>query len=54
MKTRTILCVIALTMAPTFAAAMGCGPDHREQVSSCAEGQVWNDTLATCVPGSTS
>ena len=53
MNAKTILFVAALMMAPTFAAAMGCGSNH-EQAMSCGDGQVWDSTLRNCVDQKTS
>ncbi len=48
MKTKTILAAIALTLAPTFAFAMGCGADHNQQASSCKAGTSWDADTGSC------
>ena len=51
MKTKTILCALALSLAPTLSLAMGCS-DYRTQpvtAMSCADGQVFDAETRTCV-----
>lgn len=57
MTFRTLVAAALLSLAPGLALAGGggCGFDHmKEQVSSCADGYVWDSAAATCVPKATS
>ncbi|MEL7212595.1 MAG: hypothetical protein AAGK92_08040 [Pseudomonadota bacterium] len=48
---KTTLAVLAMILAPSFAAAMGCSDaDHTKQVMSCAMGSTWDETTQACVP----
>ncbi len=50
-KKPALLAVLALAAMPSIAAAM-CSDGHAPVVrtsSQCAEGQVWDATLQTCV-----
>ena len=51
MKTKTILCALALSLAPTLSLAMGCsGATHQPVTAmSCAEGQVFDAETNACV-----
>ena len=56
MKIKTTLCLIALTLAPTFALA-GPGCDREKMnisASSCVEGTVYDAATGVCVPQTTS
>ena len=55
MKTKTILCALALSLAPTlsFAACSGMAK-HDQTAMSCAEGQVFDAATRTCVDQTTS
>jgi hypothetical protein len=55
MKIKTTLAVIALTLAPSLAAAM-CSDksDMKVTASACAEGQVWDQATGTCTLPSSS
>lgn len=49
-RTAGLLCVLALTLAPTLAAAM-CGEGHApvlQTTSPCEQGQVWDARTQTC------
>ncbi len=49
MQIKTTLAVIALTLAPSLALAMGCQDRHVQQsASQCEAGQVWNETTQSC------
>ena len=56
MKIKTTLCLIALTLAPTFALAGGTGCDREkmQSASQCAAGQVWDAAQQACTPEVTS
>jgi hypothetical protein len=55
MKIKTTLCLIALTLAPTFAlAGPGCDREKMQSASQCAPGQVWDAAQQACMPGVTS
>ncbi len=55
MKIKTTLCVIALTLAPTFAlAAAGCNQEKMQSASQCDAGQVWDAAKQACTPEVTS
>lgn len=48
MKLKATIAAIALTLAPTFAVAMGgCGMET--SASQCGVGQVWDQTTNSCV-----
>ena len=48
---KTTLAVLALTLIPSLAAAMGCNSaDHTKQVMSCAMGSSWDEGTQKCVP----
>lgn len=49
--TKTMLCALALSLAPTLSLAMGCGGMKAEPVTamSCADGQVFDAETRTCV-----
>ena len=50
MKTKTILCALALTLAPTLSLAECSGMMKRDQTAmSCAEGQVFDANTNSCV-----
>lgn len=51
MKTKTILCALALSLAPTLSLAMGCMGERAQPVTamSCAEGQIFDAETRTCV-----
>ncbi len=51
MTIRILTAAVLLAIAPSFALAMGgCNRDHiNEQVSSCADGYVWDSAAGTCV-----
>lgn len=53
MTFKTALAALALTFAPTLALAECFGETHTS-ANACAEGQVWSETLATCVVKPTS
>jgi len=48
MTIKTVLAALALTIAPTFALAMGCS-DRSHQAQSCATGMVWDSASQSCV-----
>ena len=53
MKTKLLLATLALAVAPTFAAAMGCSYGHtktEEVAMSCAEGSTYSADEGRCVP----
>jgi hypothetical protein len=55
MKIKTTLCLIALTLAPTFAlAGPGCDREKMQSASQCASGQVWDAAQQACTPEVTS
>lgn len=55
MKIKTTLCLIALTLAPTFAlAGQGCDREKMQSASHCAAGQVWDAAQQACTPEVTS
>ena len=56
MKTKTILCALALSLAPTLSLAAGCSGMMRssETAMSCAEGQVFDAATRACVDQVTS
>ena len=56
MTFKTALFAAILAAAPTFALSMGgCSFDHStQQVSSCADGFVWDSASETCVAKVTS
>jgi hypothetical protein len=55
MTIKTALAALALTLAPTLALAECWGDAHKmTSANACAEGQVWSETLATCVAKPTS
>lgn len=51
MKTKTTLCALALSLAPTLALAYGCGGDRASPVTamSCADGQIYDAETRSCV-----
>ena len=52
MKIKTTLCLIALTLAPTFAlAGQGCDREKMQSASHCAAGQVWDAAQQACTSG---
>ncbi|MCA3453433.1 MAG: hypothetical protein IOC92_05680 [Rhodobacter sp.] len=55
MKIKTTLCLIALTLAPTFAlAGAGCDREKMQSASQCAAGQVWDAAKQACTAEVTS
>lgn len=53
MKTKTLLATLALTLAPTFALAEGCGFGHAKSDTasmSCVNGSVYDADAQRCVP----
>lgn len=50
MKIKTTLAVLAVTLAPSFAAAMCSDYEHTKQVMTCAAGSSWDETTQKCVP----
>ncbi|MCC6006426.1 MAG: hypothetical protein JJU40_01970 [Rhodobacteraceae bacterium] len=52
MRIATFLAVIALTAAPSIAAAMCM--DTRTTASQCGQGQVWDESAQACVLPATS
>ena len=56
MKTKTILCALGLSLAPTLSLAAGCsGMKPAETASmSCADGQVFDAATNSCVDQVTS
>ena len=55
MKIKTTLCLIALTLAPTFAlAGAGCDQAKMQSASQCAAGQIWDAAKQACTPEVTS
>ena len=54
MKTKTTLCALALSLAPTFALAEGCSTMRPDQTAmSCADGKVLDPATQTCVDQAT-
>lgn len=49
MKTKTIVAAVLLTLAPSFAMAMGCHGGHGQQAASCASGSSWSADAGKCV-----
>lgn len=51
MKTKTTLCALALSLAPTFSLAYGCMGSKAEPTTamSCADGQVYDAETRVCV-----
>ena len=50
MKTKTLLAVTALMLAPSLAMAMGCsGKYHDQQAASCMPGTSWDAEKQACV-----
>lgn len=50
MKTKTILCALALSLAPTLSLAYcGDGMKPDEVVMSCTDGKVFDADTRTCV-----
>ena len=55
MKTKTILCALALSLAPTLSFADCGGMMKSDQTAmSCAEGQVFDAATNSCVDQTTS
>ena len=55
MKTKTILCALALSLAPTLSlACSGMGIKSDQTAMSCAEGQVFDANTNSCVDQTTS
>lgn len=55
MRIKTIVAAALLAAAPTLALAEGCGWGHIEkQVSTCGEGQMFDEKTMTCVDQATS
>jgi len=52
MKRATFLAVVAVILAPSMAAAMGCrGADHKaDTASACIDGTKWDAALEACMP----
>ncbi len=48
MTLKSLLAALALTIAPTLAAASCFGEQHTTM--SCAEGSTWDAESQTCVP----
>lgn len=53
MNTKIILAALALTLAPTFASAMGCDKGAHKQAASCQIGSTWDAATGTCVADAT-
>ena len=50
MKAKLLLATIVLAAAPGLAMAMGCGADHKEQITmSCPEGQTLDVETNSCI-----
>ncbi len=45
---RMLISAIVLAVLPIAAAAEGCNKDQRANMS-CADGQVWDETSASCI-----
>lgn len=55
MRIKTLFAAALLVAAPTFALAEGCGWGKIEQqVSTCGEGQMFDEKTMTCVDQATS
>ena len=49
-KSLALAALVAAIFSPGFALAQGCHADKiKDTASSCASGQVWDETLGLCV-----
>lgn len=56
MRVYALLAALTLAVAPTLAAAEGCGWGHSSEqtAASCGEGKSWDATAQACVDQTTS